>query len=101
MISDDLRIQDEILIYLYDHIDKSSSTDEIQTNIDGVTFEDINRQLCILDRKGLLMFSVTPPLLSGFRETLYVRITGNGCMRAEKVLQKQEDAEKKARSWSL
>lgn len=90
MISDDLKTQDEILVYLYDHIDKSSSTDEIQIDIGDVELEDINRQLYILDRKGLLTFSITPPLLSGFRGTRYVQITGEGCMRAEKVLQEQE-----------
>lgn len=101
MIHDDLRLQDKILVYLYEHINKVSNTFELEAGIEDATFEDINRQLYVLARKELLTFSKTPSLSGNLTETMYVQIMKNGCTRAEKLLQKQQVDEKKARSWSF
>ena len=101
MISDDLRLQDLILVYLYEHINKVGSTSQLESNLEDVKFEDINRQLYVLSRKNLVMFSDPSSLSGGLTETICVYITGKGCTRAEKVLQQQETKEKRAQSWSF
>ena len=83
-IIDDLRIQDDIMVYLYGNIDINEFAIEVSQI--AAVFPDknadcINRQLAILERKLLIdldRFYANDPLKAS--------ITDIGCDRAEQVL---------------
>ena len=101
MITDDLRIQDEILIYLYKYVNEVVNICELETNIEDAVREDIERQLYILFLKNLVTFSETLSFPGKFTETMHMKITGNGCECAEKVLLERHISEENAQDWLL
>lgn len=81
-IIDDLRIQDDLLVYLYGNINSFGvDASQVAAAFSDKSSEYINRQLLILERKYLIeldQFHVDDPVL--------VRITDIGCDRAEEIL---------------
>lgn len=84
MIIDDLRRQDEILTYLYKAIPESKDIAEIVKVFPEKGIAYIDRQVTILQAKGL----VNVVRDYDFNSNL-VSVTGKGCERAEEVLVKQ------------
>ena len=89
-ITDDLRVQDDILIYLYEHItrqepmsdfDSVNQVSKIAANFLDKNPEYIDRQLAILERKDLIEF-----MRVYANDPVRAHITGYGCQRAEEVL---------------
>ena len=100
MIFDELRVQDAILVYLYEHITDTPCLPNVITFLresgEDVADEGVWRQVVILERKNLLMFA------SPHRDASLV-ITGEGCVKAEAVLVRgyrdaaqREDADREA-----
>lgn len=89
-ITDDLQVQDDILIYLYEHIvthkpmasfDPMNEVSRIVENFPDKNLEYIDRQLAILERKDLI------ELMQVYANSqLKAHITGYGCQRAEEIL---------------
>ena len=96
MISNELRLQDTILIFLYSSFCVSSVTlsDISKWMRDGgadVTYEEVRRQTEILRNKGLVRFAedyVEPP--TWIAPDTPLQITGDGCTAAERVLLRRE-----------
>lgn len=87
MIFNDLRIQDAILVYLYEHVTDTSCLSNmtmfLRESGEDVTDKIVQRQAVILERKGLL--ELLPP-----RDDASLEITGEGCVKAEAVLVDRE-----------